>query len=75
MCKGPVVGGNMAVVLDEGLTEVQGDGERLVHEEMERTWGQTPQGLQDHVKDLGLPPQSTSYPSKDLRMGTGAEGG
>lgn len=32
MCKGPVVGGNMAVVLDEGLTEVQRDGERLVHE-------------------------------------------
>lgn len=39
MCKGPVVGGNMEGVLDEGLAEVQRDRERLVHEEMERHMG------------------------------------
>lgn len=39
MCKGPVVGGSLAGVLDEMLDGVQRDSERQVHEEMERHIG------------------------------------
>lgn len=51
--------------LDEGLTKVQRQ-EESVHDGRRGRWGQRAQGLEDHMSDLGLQPQSTSYPSEDL---------